>query len=109
MGYMGFGMQSWISRMKPRKFLDRKRLKPDGGGGEKRIVSRDIEDYYTLKKNSLKNLLKKEYKGAYKNRLRLQLSKERHRQNMYLWLSFFIALIITISLLYYLSTLFDWF
>ena len=107
MGYMGFGMQSWISKLKPRKFLGR-RSKPDGGGGEK-IITRDIEDYYTLKNSSLSNLLKKKYKGIYKTRLHRRLLRERHKQNIYLWLSFFIALIITISLLYYLSTIFDWF
>ncbi len=107
MGYMGIGMQSWISKMKPRKFLDR-RSKPDGGGGEK-LATRDIEDYYTLEKRSLKNLLKKQYGGKYKRQLHKQLQKESHKQNIYLVLSFAIALIIIVLLILYFSSIFNWF
>jgi len=96
MGYMGLGMQRWISTMKPRKFLG-KRSKPDGGGVENHFT-RDINDYYHLKAAKLDNLAKKEYSGKYRLKLTKQLKVENRKQVAY----FIVSLIISIILLYFM-------
>lgn len=107
MGYMGFGMQRWISNMKPRKFLG-KRNKPDGGGNEN-IAGRDIKDYYQLKPNKLNRLLQKKYSGKYREKLSEELNKESKKQNIYYMLSLIIALVVVFVLLSYLAKIFQWF
>ncbi len=107
MGYMGFGMQRWISNMKPRKFLG-KRNKPDGGGNEN-IAGRDIKDYYQLKPNKLTRLLQKPYSAKYREKLGAQIKEENRKQKYYFVFSFIIALVLVFILLSYLAKAFHWF
>lgn len=107
MGYMGLGTQRWISTMKPRKFFE-KRSKPDGGGGNSGLRS-NVQDYYHLKKNSLSNLKRKKYTIEYKRLLGKQLREENQRQQVYILLSFIIALTFLFLLFFYLNTKFEWF
>ena len=107
MGYMGFGMQRWISNMKPRKFLG-KRNKPDGGGNEN-IAGRDIKDYYHLKPNKLTRLLQKTYPTKYRKKLTAQIKKENRKQKFYFTISFIIALPLVFVLLSYLAKAFHLF
>lgn len=107
MGYMGLGMQRWISNMKPRKFLG-KRNKPDGGGGEN-PSGLDIKSYYHLKPNKLTHLLKKNYSSKYKEKLTFQIQEENRKQKIYYIFSFIIALTLVFILLSYLAKAFEWF
>lgn len=107
MGYMGFGMQSWIYKMKPRKFLG-KRNKPDGGGVEN-IAGRDIKDYYHLKPNKLTQLLQKKYSAKYREKLGAQIKEEKQKQKYYFVFSFIIALALLFLLFSYLAKAFHWF
>ena len=107
MGYMGMGMQSWISKMKPRKFFGG-RSKPDGGGGEN-LSGIDMKNYYHLKSNKLTKLLQKKYSPNYRNKLRKELKEEHHKQEIYFWISFIIVLVLFIALIIYLAKLFEWF
>ncbi|MBN1822122.1 MAG: hypothetical protein JW833_15485 [Prolixibacteraceae bacterium] len=75
MGYMGLGMQSWITRLKPQKFLS-KRSKQDGGGMEK-MFGIEVKDYYHLKHRDLKRLLEKEGSEEYKKQLLKTLINEK--------------------------------
>ena len=71
MGYMGIGMQGWISKMKPRKYFGG-RSKPDGGGGEN-LSGIDMKNYYHYKTNKLERLLQKKYSPGYQKKLRKEL------------------------------------
>ena len=106
MGYMGTGMQSWISRMKPKKFFGG-RSKPDGGGGEN-LSGLDIKNYYHLKPNKLTRLLQKKYSPSYQKKLRKQLKNENRKQEIYFWISVIVVTIIFIALLSYLSKKYSW-
>ncbi|NQU88646.1 MAG: hypothetical protein HQ541_23120 [Mariniphaga sp.] len=77
---MGLGMQSWITRLKPSKFLS-KRSKQDGGGIEK-MFGIDAKDYYHYKKRDLKNLLKKEGSNEYKKQLIATLLAEKRKEDL---------------------------
>ncbi|MDX1283431.1 MAG: hypothetical protein R3182_00390 [Draconibacterium sp.] len=107
MGYMGLGMQRWISTMKPRKFLG-KRSKPDGGGGESKIGV-DINEYYHLEENKLENLRKKKYSSSYKSKLNKELSRENRKRIIFLVLSCILIIVIFFFLFSYLNQKLDWF
>ena len=107
MGYMGIGMQSWISKMKPKKYFGG-RSKPDGGGGEN-LSGIDMKNYYHYKSNKLTKLLQKEYSPDYRKKLRKELKKENQKQAIYFIISVVIVIAIFVSLLFYLSKIFEWF
>jgi len=93
---MGLGMQSWISKMKPRKFLG-KRSKADGGGASNNSKF-EIEDVYRLPPLKLNWLLQKKYPDNYRKKLNKQIDKEKRKQPVYFLLSFIIALVLLIFL-----------
>lgn len=107
MGYMGLGMQRWISTMKPRKFLG-KRSKPDGGGMDSHF-NRDINDFYHLNPVKLDNLAKKKYSGKYRLKLAKQLKAENRKQFIYFIVSLIISLILLYFIVLFLRNNFDWF
>ena len=107
MGYMGIGMQSWITRMKPKKYFGG-RSKPDGGGGEN-LSGIDMKNYYHYKSNNLERLLQKKYSPNYRKKLRKELKEENQKQAIYLWISVAVVIVIFVSLLFYLAKKFEWF
>ena len=107
---MGIGMQSWITRMKPKKYFGG-RSKPDGGGGEN-LSGIDMKNYYHHKSrtsNKLERLLQKKYSPGYQKKLRKELKEENQKQNFYFLISAVVIIIVFISLIIYLSKLFEWF
>ena len=102
---MGFGMQKWLYTMKPRKFMG-KRTKSDGGGVEGNYGP-NISDYYHLKSNKLENLLKKKFSAVYRKKLESEIKEENRKQIIFNIISLFIAIILIIALLAFLSVKFD--
>ena len=107
MGYMGMGMQSWISKMKPKKFFGG-RSKPDGGGGEN-LTGINVKNYSRTKPIKLTRLLQKKYSPGYRKKLRKQLKEDNQKQEIYFWISFIVVLILFIALIIYIAKLFEWF
>ena len=107
MGYMGLGMQNWISRMKPKKYFGG-RSKPDGGGGEN-LSGIDMKKYFQFKSNKLERLLQKKYSPGYQKKLRKELKERNKKQAIYLIISVVVVIAIFVSLLLYLSKIFEWF
>ncbi len=101
MGYNGMGYQRWIATLKPRKFLS-KRSKPDGGGME-HLANRDIEDFFHLEKNNLENLLKKRYSKTYKQFQKEKFNKEQQTAALQSGVSIIIALVLVITLVFYIG------
>jgi len=78
MGYMGFGMQSWITNMKPKPFFGR-RDRPGSEHTEK-YAGQNIQDFYHLNQNKLENLAQKKPSLKYMKTLRTQIREEKNKQ-----------------------------
>lgn len=107
MGYNGMGYQRWIANLKPRKFLSN-RSKPDGGGMEN-IIRQDINDYYHLRPNKLDNLLKKKFSPDYRTKLKSEIKKEHHKQNIFNVISITIAVLFIVAMFVFFSSKFNLF
>ena len=107
MGYMGFGLQRWITTLKPRRYFG-KRNNPNIEHLEN-IAGHDILDYYHLKPNKLENLLQKKFLLKDREKLKNDLVQENKKQKLYAWIIIVIALTVISSLLFYFSNKFNWF
>lgn len=107
MGYMGFGMQPWISNMKPKPFFGR-RNRP---GTEHAVdfAGHDIQDLYHLNQNNLDNLSQKKPTKIYLIKLRKQLLAENRRQRVYGWVIFVFTISVLVASFTYFSKRFDLF
>ena len=78
MGYMGFGMQRWITTYKPKPWMGRR--KRPGSEFSAEFADRELEGIYHLEKNSLENLRRKKPTKKYLNALRSNLIRENQRK-----------------------------
>lgn len=104
---MGFGMQPWISNMKPRPFFGR-REKP-GSEHVNDFKGHDTQNLYHLNQNKLENLNQKKPGVNYLHKLRTQIKKENRRQRVYGWVIFVFSLSVLAASIIYLSKRFDLF
>jgi len=107
MGYMGFGLQRWITTMKPRKYFG-KRNNPNIEHLEN-IAGHDILDYYHLKPKKLEKLLQKKYSIEDSEKFKNELASQNKKQSFYALLVIIFALAVMGALLFYLSEKFNWF
>ncbi|HPE78220.1 MAG TPA: hypothetical protein PLC80_19150 [Draconibacterium sp.] len=107
MGYMGFGMQPWISNMKPKPFFGR-RNRP-GTEHADDFAGHDIQDLFHLNQNNLDNLNQKKPTKIYLRNLRKQLLAENRRTRVYGWIIFVFTISVLVAGFIYLSRRFDLF
>lgn len=107
MGYMGFGLQRWITTLKPRRYFG-KRNNPNTEHLEN-IAGHDILDYYHYNPNKLENLLQKKFTIKDREKLKNELDQENKKQRFYAWIIIVIALAVIGSILFYFSNKFNWF
>jgi len=107
MGYMGFGMQSWISNAKPKPFFGR-RNNP-GTEHPENISGHDISNLYHLKQNKLENLSQKKPSSQYMQILRKRIRNENRRQRVYGLVIMVFSISILVLTFVYLSHRFDLF
>lgn len=107
MGYMGFGMQSWISNMKPRPFFGR-RERP-GYEHANDFKGHDTQNLYHLKQNKLENLSQKKPSSQYMQILRKRIRNENRRQRVYGLVIMVFSISILVLTFVYLSHRFDLF
>ena len=105
MGYNGMGYQRWIATMKPRKFLG-KRSKPDGGGGDA-PRGRDVESLYHYGELDMTYYREKKYTEKNRRGLLAKLLKERHRQNIFLFVGLILTVFVVALFFVYLNSKFN--
>lgn len=104
---MGFGMQQWISNMKPKPYFGR-RNNPVADHIES-IAGHKVQDFYHLNQNKLENLNKKKSTLKYLKTLRKQMREENRRQMIRGIIIIVILLsVLTITVMYF-SKRFDLF
>ena len=104
---MGFGLQSWISNMKPRPFFGR-RDRPGSEHAED-FAGHDTQALYHLKQNKLENLNQKKPTANYLKSLRMQIKEESRRQRVYGLVILVFSISILVLTFVYLSQRFDLF
>lgn len=107
MGYMGFGLQRWITTMKPRKYFG-KRDNPYIEHLEN-ITGHNISDYYHLKPGKLEKLLQKKYPAKDFEKFKNALAHQNKKQSFYALLVIVFALAVIGAILFYFSEKFNWF
>lgn len=107
MGYMGFGMQSWISNAKPKPFFGRRN--DPGTGHPENISGHHISNLYHLKQNKLENLIQKKPTANFLHTLRMQIIEENKRQRVNGLVIVVFSITILAIIFVYLSQRFDLF
>ncbi len=107
MGYMGFGMQRWITNMKPRPFFGR-RERP-GSEHVNDFKGHDTQNLYHLNHNKLETLNQKKPTTNYLKLLREQIKEENSRQRVYGLVIIIFSISVLVVTFVYLSQRFDLF
>lgn len=104
---MGFGMQSWISNMKPRPYFGR-RVRP-GSEHVNDFTDHDLSNLYHLNHNNLDKISQKKPTFNYLKNLRKENRFEQRKQMIIGLLIIAVSLAVIIAVFTFLSQRFDLF
>ncbi len=107
MGYMGFGMQRWITTYKPKPWFGRR--KRPGSEFSAEFSDREFTETFHLEKNSLENLRKKKPTKKYLNTLRSRMKKEDRKKMILASIIIFLIVLLFVVAIIYIENKFDLF